>query len=313
MGVTGDDNVDHSFMSKHVTIGPAPCISAGTHETQLTDLTQCQFHADLNIIFQLHIEHYSLHVVELYAQGDMNGDLTTNGQMLNKEWSGTRQFKIFDSTLFSISIPVAGIPLPLKLHAEMYSHVHWDIDGEVTINSDIHATGELKLGVQYTPQHGFQPVRVNTLQGTGDLNSATGVFTVDGSIELDTVFGISALYVATASTHVEITPHFHGVATETIIGPGGEEVFVNGTHVEHHHIAPVAPQTFGMCAPTANANSHVDDPSFQMTADLDVNVNAGANVDVKLWHHTLYDHTFNFGTIYSHDWTFGPWCRHLHL
>lgn len=128
------------------------------------------------------------------------------------------------------------------------------------------------------------------MDATGDLNSATGVFTLDGSMGMDAVFELSALYVAHANVHVAVNPSFHGVATETIMGPGGESVHINGTHVSTSHIAAQQPVSYGTCTPTANAHDPVDNPSFTFSANVDVDVTAGANLDVDILHHTLYDH-----------------------
>jgi hypothetical protein len=138
-----------------------------------------------------------------------------------------------------------------------------------------------------------QPIHVDTLVGTADLNSVTGVFTVDGSLGMDAVFELSALYVAHANVHVGATPSLHGVATETIMGPGGESINVNGDTVATHHIAATQPVAISQCHPTANVanpNDPIDDPSFQFSAAVDVDVTAGATIDVDILHHTLYDH-----------------------
>jgi len=314
--VTGDLDVDKKLYSTDFTMGPAPCAgpahgSETQTQQQIRDITQCQFHAGLAIVFDLQISHYHIDNVELYALGTMNGDVTTNGQSLDHTWSGSYSYTIFDSTLFSISIPVAGFPLPIKLTGALYAHPRWSLTGDLTIDSDIHTSGELKFGLQYTPETHVQPIRVDTLHASADFNSATGVFTLDGSIGMDAVFQLSALYVANAHVDVTTVPSFHGVATETIMGPGGESVNVNGRNVTTHRIAAHQPVSYGQCTPTANANDPVDNPSFQLSAQVDVDVTAGANIDVDILHHTLYDHTFNFGTLYSHDWSFGPWCRHI--
>lgn len=118
--VTGDLDVDHKLYSTSFTMGPAPCAgppssSASETDRQIHDLTQCQFHAGLSIVFELQISHYHIDLVELYAEGTMNGDITTNGQSIDHTWSGSYSYTIFDATIFSISIPVAGFPLPIKV------------------------------------------------------------------------------------------------------------------------------------------------------------------------------------------------------
>lgn len=151
--VTGDLDVDKSLYSTSFTMGPAPCAGHGSGGASQTDqqlhrLTQCQFHAGLSIVFQLTISHYHIDLAELYAEGTMNGDITTNGETIDHTWSGSYAYTLFDSTLFSIAIPVAGFPLPIKLTGALYAHPSWSVTGELTIDSDIHTSGEVKFGVE---------------------------------------------------------------------------------------------------------------------------------------------------------------------
>lgn len=315
---TGSLDIDHNLYSTKFNMGPTKCLAPANSTsddlaTRLEDLTECNLEADFQITFEVHVSNYKLQIVTLYAEGNINGAMDTNGQSINKDWNGEKSYKIFDKTLWSISIPVAGVPIPLSLAGSMFSHMSWNVDGTLDMDADIKVNGMLKVGLEYTGTGGVQPVHVDTLTGAAVMNSASGELTVDGSVELDTIFTLSAFWTCQAVTHIAITPSFHAVGKEAVLGPGGEDVSISGTDVDVTRVTAQPPPALGTCNPTSVDGDAVEDPSFQMNLGVDVEVTAGATLDITILKHKLYDHTFNFGDLYSKDFQFGPWCEHLDI
>ena len=289
----------------------APC---GTGEVGA--LTNCAWAYDAELTFQISIVNYEVELVELKMAGNAHAGISAGAQPITHTWDGTNSLPGFDKQLFATTIMIGPIPLPLALHGKMQNTFNWEVDGSLNLDGDINVAGDLNLGMHYTPS-GFSPILEHTLNGDAAINYATGSLTAKGTITSATSLMFTAIYCASLSAKLVVSPAISATGTETIEGAaatfsdaGGPSDFVVS------RIPPTDPSYGSDCHPVSGGSgvvgSHVDTPSLQMVVAVGVDLSAAAQIDIEAGTKTIYDHTWPLPG-YSNLFNLAQYCIHPEL
>ena len=285
----------------------APC---GTGEVGA--LTTCAWAYDAELTFQISIVNYEVELVELKMTGDVHAGISAGAQPITHSWDGSTSLPGFDKQLFATTIMIGPIPLPLALHGKMQNKFNWQVDGSLNLDGDINVAGDLDLGMRYTPA-GFTPILEHTLNGDAAINYATGSLTAKGTITSTTSLLFTAIYCASLSANLVVSPAISATGTETIEGAaatfsdaGGPSDFVV------NKIPPSDPSYGSDCHPVSGSSGAVDTPSLQMGVAVGVDLSAAAKIDIEAGTRIIYDHTWPLPG-YSNLFNVAQYCIHPEL
>lgn len=300
---TGKLDYNGEPFEKNANVGPVACSS------KTPDL-MCSYSYDVEIHFQLEIADYKLQSISLSTTGDAEAGVQASGQGFTKTWDGAIPTEtLYDGTLWSTVIPVAGVPIPLSLKGTVTSGLVWSVDGSLHIDGGVTAKGNVGAGITYTPSDGFSPTTSYDVTGTAALNYATGSLAAKGTVTISTLLGLTALYSAGVSSRLVVTPVIAATGTETIEGAAAS--FSSKT-MKVTELSPTTPDYSSQCHPTAGSNAHVDTPSVALSVGVGVQLTASASLDIEA---LKIDKTYQFENgqpIWQKLWSpLKSWCVHL--
>eukprot|EP00051_Salpingoeca_urceolata_P026592 m.477836 g.477836 ORF g.477836 m.477836 type:complete len:564 (+) comp20962_c0_seq1:311-2002(+) len=246
--VTGKlDLPDKTTTMWQFTFGPKACISSLSQ-----DDAACSFHADVDTIVELDIDHWSLQSFKLAVEGNAHAEVNSNVD-LSKSFSSKGSETAMDDKLWGGTIMIGAFPLPLSVYGQLILSHDFEIDPEFTFNADAQANGHVEYGIEFDHTSGWQWIKEHTFTKTANVNDFEARVEAHAGFGVTPILSLKAMYIG---------------------GPFVQATFEVDATAE---IADGTEQT------ACNGGAQVD-----ITGDLDVGI--GAKLDIKIMGHQLFEH-----------------------
>ena len=238
-----------------------------------TACTSCYFHADAGYKVEIDVKHYKLESVmaEVYGDVELNLAMTNPGPAIDVK----KLDKVMDNVeLFSIKFMIGPVPICVKLHLDVDLGYHFTVS-EIGNTPDVTARGEghIRFGKQYKRGMGWEPINSHTLDL--DFDSDGGTVKADMYLYANIVPKLSIEHIGDVA--VTVTP-----AVDVGIIASLPKASCDFKPLKDKHASCVA-------------SEGEDNQGCSLSLDVtpSINVEMNIEVDVELFHKSLYKKTFD--------------------